>query len=121
MSRNEKGLTLIELLASMVILSIFAIGFATMLMNGIKANERNQIVMEATLVAQSEIESMRLNKEANFCKKNTSIKDGFSVNRTVQADQQLCHVTVKVDYSSLLTDPVLLETELNIPKAVSTR
>ncbi|MBM0067217.1 type IV pilus modification PilV family protein [Alkalicoccobacillus gibsonii] len=121
MSRNEKGLTLIELLASMVILSIFAIGFATMLMNGLKANERNQIVMEATLVAQSEIEGMRLNKAPDFCKKNTSSKDGFTITRSIRAENQLCHVTVKVDYSNLLPEPVLLETELNIPKAVSAR
>ncbi|TSB46246.1 type IV pilus modification PilV family protein [Alkalicoccobacillus porphyridii] len=113
MYHNEKGITLIELLASIVILSIFAIGFATMLMNGIKANEVNRIEMEATLVAQSEIEQMRLNQEDLFCQDSRSTKDSFEINRITSIVEEMCIVTVEVSGTQLSNEVITLHTEFN--------
>ncbi|MCM2675184.1 type IV pilus modification PilV family protein [Alkalicoccobacillus plakortidis] len=120
MHRNEHGLTLIELLASMVILSIFAIGFATMLMNGIKANEINRIEMEATLVAQSEIESMRLNQDAAFCTASEKPVESFLTKRTVKQENGMCLISVEVTNDKIPGSAIKLDTEISIPKAVTT-
>lgn len=114
MLRNEKGLTLIELLASMVILAVFAIGFATMLMNGIKANELNRIEMEATMIAQSEIEKMRLSTEPNFCTSSVEEVESFQTNRTANVNGGMCQISVEVSGGALSDQIVTLNTELNL-------
>ncbi|GAE92633.1 hypothetical protein JCM21714_1641 [Gracilibacillus boraciitolerans JCM 21714] len=65
--KNEKGLTLIELLASLVILSIIVAAFLTFFINSARTTNVAKEVVDATYVTQQELESMyHLLTEKNF-------------------------------------------------------
>lgn len=53
---NEKGLTLVELLASFVILSIIFFSILSILNLSAKANRQSEDMMDATYLAQEEME-----------------------------------------------------------------
>lgn len=62
--RNEKGLTLVELLGSFVILSIILIFIVTILNVSAKTNRTSKEVIDATYMAQEEMEFIyKLSKE----------------------------------------------------------
>ena len=55
---NEKGLTLVEILASFVILSILIIAFLTLFGQSAKQNRLSEEVMDATYIAQRNMEEI---------------------------------------------------------------
>jgi prepilin-type N-terminal cleavage/methylation domain-containing protein len=55
---NEKGLTLIEVLASIVILSIIGVSLLTFFVQSARSNNLSKTMMDATYVAQSNIEEI---------------------------------------------------------------
>ncbi|MFB3160723.1 type II secretion system protein [Neobacillus sp. 179-J 1A1 HS] len=63
---NEKGLTLIEVLASIVILSIIGVSLLTFFVQSARSNNLSKTMMDATYVAQSYIEDINnLNKSSS--------------------------------------------------------
>jgi prepilin-type N-terminal cleavage/methylation domain-containing protein len=65
---NQKGLTLIEVLASIVILSIIGMSLLTFFVQSARSNNLSKNMMDATYVAQTQIEEIN-----NFNQKPTSI------------------------------------------------
>ncbi|MBO1003382.1 prepilin-type N-terminal cleavage/methylation domain-containing protein [Pseudogracilibacillus auburnensis] len=55
---NEQGLTLVEVLASIVILSIVLISFLMVFIQTIKTNQKSEEIIDATYLAQREMERM---------------------------------------------------------------
>jgi prepilin-type N-terminal cleavage/methylation domain-containing protein len=55
---NEKGLTLIEVLASIVILSIIGVSLLTFFVQSARSNNLSKTMMDATYVAQTQIEEI---------------------------------------------------------------
>jgi len=55
---NNKGLTLVEVLASIVILSIVLLFFLLIFLQSIKATNTSEEIIDATYVAQFEMENM---------------------------------------------------------------
>lgn len=55
---NEKGATLIEVLASIVILTIILTSVLTVFLQSLKATETSSDTIEATYIAQTEMEKM---------------------------------------------------------------
>ncbi|SHN08345.1 type IV pilus modification PilV family protein [Gracilibacillus kekensis] len=56
--KNEKGLTLVELLASIVILSIIVAAFLTFFINSARTTNVAEEVVDATYVTQQQMESI---------------------------------------------------------------
>jgi prepilin-type N-terminal cleavage/methylation domain-containing protein len=55
---NEKGLTLIEVLASIVILTIIGVSLLTFFVQSARSNNLSKTLMDATYVAQTQIEEI---------------------------------------------------------------
>lgn len=58
--KNTKGLTLVELLISMSILSIIGLAFFSTINTSIKTNKKNETDIKALHLAQSEVENLRV-------------------------------------------------------------
>lgn len=56
--RNDKGLTLIEVLASLVLLAIVITIFMTMMIQSTKIQKTSEDIIDATYIAQSEMEKI---------------------------------------------------------------
>jgi type IV pilus assembly protein PilV len=61
---SNRGLTLIEVLATVVILSIGLLGLAGMHFHGLKNNQSSYFRSQATLLAYSAFDAMRANRES---------------------------------------------------------
>lgn len=73
---NEKGLTLIEVLASIVILSIIGVSLLTFFVQSARSNNLSKTMMDATYVAQSNIEEINnLNKSSSTTTNITVLGD----------------------------------------------
>jgi prepilin-type N-terminal cleavage/methylation domain-containing protein len=68
--KNEKGVTLIELLTSIVILSIILLSFMTFFTNSFQYNAVSSDKMKATNIAREVQEEFKVNAEKNFDLKN---------------------------------------------------
>ncbi len=55
---NENGLTLVEVLASIVILSIILVSILMILLQSMKAKQISEVIIDATYIAQTEMEKM---------------------------------------------------------------
>lgn len=65
--KNEMGMSLAELLASIVILSILLFFFLGMFINSSKVNVKSEEVIDATYVAQTQVENLySLSKQTEF-------------------------------------------------------
>ncbi len=58
--KNTRGLTLVELLISMSILSIIGLAFFSTINTSIKTNKKNETDIKALHLAQSEVENLRV-------------------------------------------------------------
>ncbi|WP_245805786.1 type IV pilus modification PilV family protein [Bacillus alkalicellulosilyticus] len=85
--RSEKGLTLIEVLVSIVILTLVLVSFMTMFTQSAKTNQVSEEIISATYVAQMEMEEM-YNKsttgglQQTMTDLQTTYPDGFEANPT---------------------------------------
>lgn len=68
--KNEKGVTLIELLTSIVILSIILLSFMTFFTNSFQYNAISSDKMKATNIAREVQEDFKVNPEKNLELKN---------------------------------------------------
>jgi len=55
---NEKGLTLVEILASITILSIIIVSLLSMFIQSSRSNQYSENILNATYVAQSQLEEI---------------------------------------------------------------
>ncbi|MGE6367649.1 type IV pilus modification PilV family protein [Planococcus kocurii] len=63
--QNEKGLTLVEVLASTVLITLILISFFTLFAQGAKINITSETIVDSTYLAQKEMESIiALSKES---------------------------------------------------------
>ncbi|KGA97620.1 hypothetical protein AJ85_04800 [Alkalihalobacillus alcalophilus ATCC 27647 = CGMCC 1.3604] len=126
---HSQGFTLIEVIVSLTLLLIFGLSFAYVLGNGMKANELNSEKIEATFLAQSELEKIRAARDLalgsidnkfdyEIYESSTSNED-FVV--SLQINPQNEHlievsvtVTAKNSSSPLYTTPITLMTNLFI-------
>ncbi len=106
MLKNNRGLTLLEVLLSITILGAFLIAFSAMIGNGMLANNANQERLDALLLAQECMESIKV-QEANVFRDSLpiscrdTINDKiFNVDSTIDSDVNitinLYNITVKV-------------------------
>ena len=79
--KSKNGLTLIELLISLSILTILVLGFFKFLNGTINMNLKNEKDIQALNIAQSEIEEIRQNIKSN----NLDIEDGEWKNYSEQS------------------------------------
>jgi prepilin-type N-terminal cleavage/methylation domain-containing protein len=64
---NEKGLTLIEVLASIVILTIIGVSLLTFFVQSARSNNLSKTILDATYVAQTQIEEINnYNQSSTF-------------------------------------------------------
>ncbi|MCH1626576.1 type IV pilus modification PilV family protein [Ferdinandcohnia quinoae] len=73
---SQKGITLVEILASIVILTIIIFTFLSMYIHSAKTNKISKDILDATYVAQSQIESIY------NISNNTNLIDGLSALHT---------------------------------------
>lgn len=65
--KNTRGLTLVELLISMSILSIIGLAFFSTINTSIKTNKKNETDIKALHLAQSEVENLRVQIKKLTC------------------------------------------------------
>jgi len=66
MMKNEQGLTLVEILASLVILAIIFISIISILNQSARTNKTSEEIIDATYVAQTEMEHIyKLSKDTD--------------------------------------------------------
>lgn len=75
-SRAEQGISLIEVLISLLILSLGALGFAGLQLKGLQTTEDANYRAQATLIAQDAIERMLSNPEQISAYTNNSYPTG---------------------------------------------
>lgn len=72
--KNQTGMSLVEILASVVILSILLFFVLGMFVNSSKVNVKSEEVIDATYVAQTEIENLyAVSKQKKFAERKTEI------------------------------------------------
>ncbi|MEY2192665.1 prepilin-type N-terminal cleavage/methylation domain-containing protein [Neobacillus sp. BF23-41] len=80
---NEKGVTLVELLASIVILSIILLSFLTFFTNSFQYNAISSDKMKATNIAREVQEEFKVNPEKNQELKNLILFSRSSTETTI--------------------------------------
>jgi prepilin-type N-terminal cleavage/methylation domain-containing protein len=80
---NEKGVTLIELLASIVILSIILLSFMTFFTNSFQYNAISSDKMKATNIAREVQEDFKVNPEKNKALKDLITDSRISTGTTI--------------------------------------
>ncbi|MEH7276294.1 type IV pilus modification PilV family protein [Neobacillus vireti] len=81
--KNEKGVTLIELLTSIVILSIILLSFMTFFTNSFQYNAISSDKMKATNIAREVQEEFKVNPEKNLELKNLITHSKTSADTTI--------------------------------------
>src|SRR5690625_4342612 len=88
---NEKGLTLIEVLVSLVIISIILIAVLFVLLQIIRTNKTSQEIVNATYIAQTEMEEMyRVSQNEDF---DVWISDLSSTNKNYTFSENVHTIT----------------------------
>jgi type II secretory pathway pseudopilin PulG len=71
---NEKGLSLVEVLASIVILTLLLTTFLMMFVQSAKTNKKSEEIIDATYVAQTEMENIyAASKNSKFIDRDTEM------------------------------------------------
>ena len=58
LQKNEKGISLVEVLASIVILTLLLTTFLMMFVQSAKTNKKSEEIIDATYIAQTEMENI---------------------------------------------------------------
>lgn len=81
--KNEMGMSLAEILASIVILSILLFFFLGMFINSSKVNVKSEEVIDATYIAQTEIENLyAVSIQTKLADRETEILDVLGLGYT---------------------------------------
>lgn len=88
--RNQKGVSLIEVLITVLLMSIGALGVAAMQLTGLKYNSGASVRTQATLLANDLMDRMRANRQlAND--KSTFNTNNFEDNTSVLRPSKSCY------------------------------
>ncbi|MFC5591163.1 hypothetical protein ACFPRA_19975 [Sporosarcina soli] len=72
---HEEGMTLVETLASLVILSLLIIAFLSLFGQSARLNKSSELVMEATYIAQTHMEQIyEISQKTTFGNRNEYLK-----------------------------------------------
>lgn len=75
-NRKESGLTLIEVLASIIILTLIITAFLTIFLQSAKTNKASEKIIEATYIAQVEMENIHaISDDTPFDNKDEAMKE----------------------------------------------
>lgn len=128
--KNESGVTLVELLASIAILSIVVTAFLAFFIQAANTNQQTNEVNEATFLAQEELELVTsysleeltgeevINKYFDGDLNRTTFKDSYTIETTLTEpteDSALYKVNVTVEGGRKLAE---METRLPFEKNV---
>src|SRR5690625_1535574 len=92
---NQKGLTLIEVLVSIVIISIILLAILFVLLQIIRTNKTSQEIVNATYVAQKEMEEMyRVSQNEDF---DAWINDLPSTNKNYTFNENIHTITYQTE------------------------
>lgn len=81
-NKNQQGMTLIEVVASIILISIILFSFLTLLLQSNKATHKSNGIMDSTYMAQIEMENL-YNRSSNACTFR-DIASGYSLAPTEQ-------------------------------------
>lgn len=102
MLSKEEGMTLVEVLASILLLSLIITTFMSFFIQAAKTNNRTDLVNEATFIAQEQIELLTYYSKTETVKDTKSLmkteSKGFTIiyNLSENTDDTLYTVTVLV-------------------------
>ncbi|WP_096550729.1 hypothetical protein [Ureibacillus thermosphaericus] len=103
--RNELGLSLLEVVASIIILSIILIAFFTFLVQSKKINRISESIADATYIAQMEMENLySLSNGENF--NNLILKLKSDSNYTLQSESLKKCPNNNQDYSDYVFEKI---------------
>ncbi|WP_210468764.1 prepilin-type N-terminal cleavage/methylation domain-containing protein [Sporosarcina sp. 6E9] len=72
---NEKGISLVEVLASIVILTLLLTTFLMMFVQSAKTNKKSEEIIDATYIAQTEMENIyAVSRNPDFIDRKTAMK-----------------------------------------------
>ncbi|GGH75758.1 hypothetical protein GCM10010978_15930 [Compostibacillus humi] len=84
--KKEKGLTLIEVLVSIVLLSLILIMFFSMFIQTAKVNNSSETIIDATYIAQTEMERIySYSKNTSYSKREDALAD-LNFNKVANID-----------------------------------
>src|SRR5690606_37898193 len=84
--KKEKGLTLIEVLVSIVLLSLILIMFFSMFIQTAKVNNSSETIIDATYIAQTEMERIySYSKKTSYSKREDALAD-LNFNKVANID-----------------------------------
>lgn len=114
--KDTRGLTLIELLISISILSIIGLAFFSTINTSIKSNKKNETDIKAMNLAQSEVENLRIqikkstgttleivdleNNKIIIDNENTYISDNYEVKIKIKEKENLLY-EIRVSVESI--------------------
>lgn len=120
MLKNNHGLTLLEVLLSITILGAFLIAFSAMIGNGMLANNANQERLDALLLAQECMETIKVQEADAFpsiptCRND--INDNiFIVDPIIDLDVNINNLyNITVEVTGQTGAPIELKTQLFKP------
>ena len=102
---DEKGISLVEVLASVVILTLLLTTFLLMFVNSAKINKKSEEIIDATYIAQTEMENIyAVSKNPDFVDKKTAMESLYRYD----TDKNLYHTDknnmfIEVKFKDVMT------------------
>ncbi|WP_419956024.1 type IV pilus modification PilV family protein [Neobacillus niacini] len=119
--KNEKGVTLVELLASIVILSIILLSFMTFFTNSFQYNAVSSDKMKATNIAREVQEDFKVNSEKNLELKNLITFSKTSTGTTIpKSSYPKLNLTEDIIKNSGILTMKLISQNYNVEVTVDT-
>lgn len=119
MNYNNKGFSLIELMVSLVILSIGLLSLASLQGTSVKGNRHGNLVSQATVLAEDRIEEIRNDDYDDVIPANYPLEENFGPNAKFDRDvlierdvplPELKRVTVSVTWEDGRNHEIILRT-----------
>lgn len=117
--KNEKGMTLIEVIAATVILAIILLSFTGLLVQSKKTNKTSETISDATYTAQKEMEkyySIAKDKTVDLNNFLLKIEDeGFIRTESIVGASPNCVPTISNDYNKFSKEYIFTEINNSYP------
>ena len=98
--KNKRGISLIEVVASLLLISIILISFFGLFVQSKKTNSSSESISEATYIAQKEMEKIYiLSKSSSLSNLSTAFLQGYTPTSIISANNS-CSGTNKTDPTS---------------------
>lgn len=120
---NQKGLSLVEVIVAMVLITTIGAALSGVYFTGINANVSSQQRLEGLKIAQNQLEEIRAARDANLFDDKTSLEnwlsgrtapDNWEVEFDVDKENILFQITVRVWPEGESSNPKKLSTKLLI-------